>query len=553
MRTKIERLVAISIMSIASSDITLANSTISAADLLLKRASHGSSAPVPAPEMVRSTAEFKLNDPFAVQFYSEWQANHLQLPPEVNHWATLLLKEQFEEATHLWGGIEKQLPVSFLVPARLAHFRALGRLGLVQAAVESWMEFLAHSPSGWMASGKPVAAVFAFDASWTQILQQPLDQLLFRRGFLVSPELQISFSKLNPRLLSSIPTLQAVGFLRKGEQGKALLEVLPPGHAFKLPLAQTVALGLAKRGDLAAAASTLKVHAEAAVEETRDLKKLSSHLLQIARFLFQAGLWEESETYYRKIPNSTPEFMSAREELAWVLLRKGNTTHLRGEVVSLSTPGSKDTFHPEVPVVRAISNLKLCSFGGVQKDFMEFQQNYGPWAKKVETALAQPETPSPEQKDTFTQQSEERTRFLASELHRLTGFYNRSVQSGLPSVVGRQSHWKKWVDTLSIRLELSKKITQSEYRRQWKNQKALLAEAIRKMRFIKVELLHQMRVFSREPTLSKGGMDSVSLTQAAPEASEGQVVFPVDGVLWPDEFFKIQGQVEQRCLKGISK
>jgi len=501
-------------------------------------------------DALSSLKDFQLNDPFAIQLYSSWQAVRGQLPPELNHWVNLVLKNEREQAAHLWGSIEKQLPSSFSNEARLAHLATLAHLGLSQTAVDGWVDYLTTASGAWTQPAKPAAITAAFESSWPQILGGTLDQVMAERGILLSPEQERSIFALDAKSLPSIATIQAQASLRKGEQGRALLDLLPPKHAFKLPLAQTVALTLARKGDLASAAMTLKTHAEAALESQGNLTKVSAHLLQIARFLFQAGMWEEAEAYLRKIPNTAPEFLNAREELAWILLRKGDVQNLRGEVASLSSPGTAAQFQPELPVVRAISNLKLCSFGAVQKDFNDFQTTYGAWAKRIESALAATPVPAPESRDAFTQAAERRVSALNEEASRLAGLFSRSIQSGLPSVVGQQSHWKKTEEKIAGRVEWSKKIVQAEYRRQWKNQKMMMGEAIRKLRFVKIELLHQMNVLAQAESKSQ---DRISLSQAAPISSEGQVVFPLDGVLWPDEFFRIQGVVEQRCLKGISR
>ncbi|MBU6376245.1 MAG: hypothetical protein KGQ59_09640 [Bdellovibrionales bacterium] len=537
-----------------------ANKRSSAADLLLKGTKQ--SAPLPLEQAqnggpvrgdLPSIDQYKLDDPFSVQLFSVWQSQKSQLPPEVNHWINLQLKSEFEAASHLWGGIEKQLPPSFALAAKLAHLRALLSLGLFQTTVESWVQVLAHAPGVWISSAKPSPLIQAFDASWSKWLGKSFDQYVFESGFSVPADVNAQLSQLNPRALASIGTLSAAGALRKGDQGRALLEALPSSNFYKLPLAHTVSLGYARKGDLGAAAQILKIHAESALEAQGNLLKVSSYLLQIARFLFQAGLWDEAEGYFRKIPTAAPEFLSAREELAWVLLRKGDVQNLRGEVASLSTAGTRDSFHPELPVVRAISNLKLCSFGAVQRDFGDFQDRYGAWAQRIESALNSSSIPAPFAKDSFTLGAEKRAEVLSVEASRLGGLHTRSLESGLPSVVGRQSHWKLAHESILNREQAALKQIQVEYRRQWKNQKALLSEAIRKLRFVKVELMNQMRVLAAAPATDGGVKDAVSTSQAAPRPGDGRLVFPLDGVLWPDEFFRIQGVVEQRCLKGLAR
>jgi tetratricopeptide (TPR) repeat protein len=544
------------------------------ADLLLqgtRGAGVSSEKALEAPHAFESSSNWKLDDPFAIQLYSTWQAAKTTLSPEVNHWVALHLKQDFEGAAHLWGGIEKQVPTEFVLAAQLAHLRALFKLGAFQWGVESWMRLLSESSRVWSKPGVPVALVSAFEASWPQWSTDSFDEALFSRGFEAPPEVMTAFLRLDPRSLPSIATLQAAAWLRKGDQGRTLLDVLPARHAYRLPLAQTVALGLAKKRDLAGAASVLKIHAEKALEAEGNLTKVSGHLLQIARFLFQAGLWEEAEIYYRKIPNSAHEFLSAREELAWVLLRRGEVSSLRGELASLSTPATREQFHPEIPVVRAISNLKLCSYGGVQKDFAEFQTVYGGWAKRIDQALSASSVPAPSEIDAFSTLAEKRERVLEAERARLAELQARSVASSLPSVVGQQSHWKLAESALAARTQWARQAIQSEYRRQWRAQKVMLEEAIRKMRFVKIELLNQLRGVQLAAAPQSGEVrgaqqDQIRSSQSAPLSAErsasaqnelqapaGKWIFPVDGVFWPDEFFRVQGLIEARCLKGLER
>jgi len=207
--------------------------------------------------------EFKLDNPFLVQIFSDWQAHRSALAPEVNQWVSLNLKKDFEAASHLWSGVEKQVLPGFLLDAQLIHLHGLLQLGLIQTTVESWVEFLTSKATSW-SSGRVPTIVSAFEQSWKPVLGQSLDQFLREHAWSLPAEWETAVLKVDPQLLPSVSTIQAAALVRRGEQGLALLALLPANHAYKLPLAQTVALAQAKKGDLGAAALTLKVHAEKA-------------------------------------------------------------------------------------------------------------------------------------------------------------------------------------------------------------------------------------------------------------------------------------------------
>lgn len=503
-----------------------------------------------------SVDQFKLNDPLSVQFFTAWNESRTKLSPEVSFWAAQFLKGDYEQTLHLWESVDSKIPSSFRAAANAARLASMVRMGLTQTAIEEWVDLLgssgANGSDSWISILETLIPRW-ISASYSKGVEDPSatwDKMLLDRGVILNAELENDVMRLDPRKRVSIVSLQAYASLRKGEQGKRLLGMLRMDNRLKLPLAQTVALAQAKRGDLASAATTLKDHAEPALETQKDYMKASSYLLQIARFLFQAGMWDESESYLRKIPTSAAEFVGSREELAWILLRKGDVSQLRGEIASLSTEAAEARFQPELPVVRAISNLKLCSYGAVQKDFEQFSKRYGAWASQIDQALSARETPAPVTPDSFTALAQLRVNALSAELTQISDLHTRSLKTGTPSVVGRQGQWKKFEVRMSARQELAKKLLASEYRRQWRNHKTLLGEAIRKMRFVKVELLHQMHVAAND---ERKGMDVVPTTQGAAIQTMGndQIVFPMDGVLWPDELFQLQSQVESRCLRAL--
>ena len=107
--------------------------------------------------------------------------------------------------------------------------------------------------------------------------------------------------------------------------------------------------------------------------------------------------------------------------------------------------------------------------------------------------------------------------------------------------------------------ERAKKQVSSEYRRQWRNRERELSEAIRKMEFVKVELLSELRFFAKLNGSASGGTPSAQASereknegkQLLASASDGAAVFPFDGVVWPDELFKLRSVAAGQCLQAL--
>ncbi len=529
----------------------------SGADVLLNSVAQpglGAQAPLPAgvPVLSASTqamlnGEIKLDDPFVMQLFASWQSEH-GLPYEVNAWVLSLLKHQHAEAAHLWSLVEPKLPATFQDMGKAAWLYSLWKIDVPQTFFDQWVQAMTSSP---FANSRGALAL-------DQVIGPNFDQWVQIHSITVSPEQEIQIAGLDKGRGMHFLTLHGWAALRHGEKAAAILPNLPIGHSLKIPLAQTAALALAKRGDLAGAAKLMKVELEPAIEATHSPLALSNHYLQVARLLYQAGVLDSAQEFYEKIPNSAPEFLKAREELTWVLLRKGETQKLRGELTTLSNPVFDGKFAPELYLVRAISNLKLCFYNQVEKDFSDFTRLNAGWARRIEAALKGAEPPKPELPDYFSRMAESALEKRTEEVALLDRLGVESIHVALPAV-GPQSHWVRLKDRMLAQVEVAKKTRAQEYRRQWKNQRTVLVEAIRKMQFVKVELMSQVRELSRAAAEGRApGTDAVALSRAAPVRKEevrreqGEISFPFDGVLWPDEMFKLRSLAQDRCLqRGI--
>lgn len=515
----------------------------SGADLLLHTVS-GNSNPAAthpaAPARVQTT--YQLNDPLTVQLHS-----FVQVTPTssslLRDWYADVLSGKLEQAAHRWSVAQKALSEPHRHAAQSAYAYALWKLNLPRTFFSQWAQMISE----------PDYLKSPFSVALEQTFSTGIESKLEALALLLEPEQEQAILKLDAARGPHIAILHAWILSRRSIQGKTTLEALTAKTQLRLRLAETVAWGLAQRKDLAQAARVLKDHAEPVLKELQDPHAVSRYFLQLARLLYQAGAYEGAEDYYEKIPAGSPEYLKAREELTWVWLRMGDNQKLRGSLSTLALPIFKEQFAPEIELVSAVTNLKLCFYDAVQKDLDRFMEKNQPFARQIQSALSAASVPPGPEKDYFSELAERSLAALQSEHQRLVAFSERSIESVLPAV-GKQAHWERSSQALERAIELSKKRLQSEYRRQWKNRAHALQEAIRKMKFVKVEYLSQLRMLARkaaspsEPVAAR--QDSIQLSSAsAVQRNEGEIVFPFDGVIWNDELFRLRSLAQSKCLE----
>lgn len=510
----------------------------SGADLLMQASSTKDGSNAPAAQAFAGNV--RASDIFTIQFLSAWQAQK-NLPYELNAWAMRLAKGQFEEAAHLKTSLLPMVPPEFMNDFKAAELYLLWKIDVPQTFFNRWVELL-REPS--FASSR---SEFALE----ETIALGLDRWLLANAILPTEEQSAILMALGDGAGGGARiTLQALANLKKGAQGQAVLERLPPTNLLTLPLAQTVSLALARKGDLPGAGRILKLHVEPAIAGMGDPRALARHYLAIARLLYQAGALDGAEVYYQKIPSGTDEFLTAREELDWVWLRKGDVSRLRGELATLSLGLFEEKFAPEVYLVRAISNLKLCYYDKAEKDFEAFTRTGKHWAGVIQAALSAQTVPPPPDKDFFSRMAEVGLKKRAEEIERLDNLAQRSISAALPAV-GPQKHWVDAINHIKSDIEIAKKRQATEYRRQWSNQKTAMTEAIRKMKFVKVELMSQLRQAAMAAGTAPQNEDSISTSSAAPArqaVKDAEMNFPFDGVVWTDELFRLRSVVQGKCL-----
>ena len=488
-------------------------------------------------------SEIHLDNPVARQLFNEW-SNQKGLTYEVNAWVQQFLGGKFETFAHLKtamnAAVENRSP-SFQNSIQAAYLYSLYRLNLSQSFISDWLmnmekDSFVASPAS-VALDESLMSGEAKDASFDQWLIAKKIQLTAAQEALVK--------KIGPARHPSWLVFNAFVLQRKGILAEEVLSKLAINSPFRPKLAMTVALAYARKSDLGNAGKTLKVYYEPWMNQSKDAVANSRYSLEIARLLYQAGSLDGAIQYYQKVPKGSSDFITAREELSWCWLRQGNLEQLRGNLATLNSSILSDQFRPESALVKSISDLKMCNYSEVEKDFTAFVKKNKDWAKKIELAIQNPESATPRVIDDYSQFFVDSVKAQNVEIAALEELANRSVSAALPAV-GQQKHWLTAIQGLKLTLETTKKRQTEEFRRQWKSDQAILQAAIRKMQFVKVELLSQVSqieaITSKEPTSNE------SIKSAKAKINEqGDQSFPFDGVVWPDELFKLRAVSNGQC------
>jgi len=486
---------------------------------------------------LQAGGEFQLSDPFLVQLFSEWKVAS-NLSYDVNLWVTTVLKNDFEMAAHLWGSIAKQLSGPFEPTAKAAYLYSLWRLDLPRTFLTNWIAFTRRPDT------KSHRSAFALE----QTIETTFDHLLSENAIQLSPDEIKWIEGLSVAQGKIYQSLRAWISPRNPVRATAVIAQMSPEHPLKARLAKTIAYDYAKRGDLASSAKVLKEHLEPILSRSgTEAEELSQYHLEIARLLYQAGSLDGAEQFYLKIRRGAKSFLTAREELTWVWLRKGDLEKLRGEIASLQMEIYKDRFAPEIALVRAVSNLKMCYFAEVQNDINVFVEQNKVWAKRIEGALNASDPTQPDELDEYSKLAKLSVEKLEAEKQRVALLADKSASAVLPAVGPQQA----WVDAgrqLSSAIEQASKFRAAEYRRQWKSLQSSLREAIHKMQFVKVEYMSQLQQFSKQS--ASAAPREASLKPSA-EVNDAEMNFPFDGVVWVDELFKLRAAAEAQCLARI--
>lgn len=499
------------------------------ADVLLQ--STGTEVAPETAAQMPSVGQFKLSDAYLQTLFVEWKGMGQQ-SFEVNRWFTLMMTGKHAQAAHLWSSMQEHFPEALRPIAQESWVYLTWRMQLPQTFIEAYST-ARMNPQAPERLRLALDQTISMEAGHAWVTKhKPLLSQTFKTHLLTLTQ---------PAGME----LELLAWAVRGnfEHSERVLNLLPMGHPLSLELAKTAVLNFARKGQVGDAGKLLKRRIEPELEKLKNPRELSRHYLTLGRLLYQAGALEASEAFYARIPRGVPEFVPARTERTWALLRLGRVGELRGELESLSHQVFSDRFLPEVALVRSISNLKLCRYQDVAQDFNAFISAHKVWSQKISSALENPETAKVDMSDDKIQALQAAISNLATEDKQLTKLAVQSVKAALPAV-GEQAHWvNARAQVLASHNEIKRQVVQ-ETQRFWKNREVVLKEAIRKMKFVRVEALAQVRMNTLAEN-SQDVTDTIKRVQAAPQ--KGAQTYPFEGVYWPDELFKLHAQAESRC------
>lgn len=505
-------------MKILFFSIFLATSALAqhGAEVLLKTT--GTEASAASAAMTPEAGDFKLTDAYLQTLFMEWrQAKGLS--PAVDAWLQTVLAGKFTTAAGQWNEISSDSPLT-----QQTWIYLTWKLNLPQTFVDAYLA--SHmQPAG------------------NERLRFALDQVLdaqVKAVWVAEQRPDLNAAQVDYLLGLSAPVgleLELLAFATRyrADHAARVLTLLPMGHPQSFTLAATAVLNWARKNEIGEAGKLLKRRVEPEMEQSKAVHQLARHYLTLGRLLYQAGAYEASEAFYAKVPRGVTEYIPARTERTWSLLRLKRVSELRGELTSLSHEVFANRFLPEVALVRSVSNLKLCRFDEVVKDFEMFIETHKVWAKRIEEAQQNPATAKIDVPD---ERILEITLALASrevEIERL---------QKLAAADGKATVWPVTLAAMKTHIQDGQAVLLTQKTRFWKNRELVLKEAIRKMKFVRIEAMGQVRMAQNNPP-------STEVTDIArridSSREKGIQVYPVDSVYWPDELFKLHAAAATRC------
>ena len=460
-------------------------------------------------------------------------ANDKTLAYDVKMWIQSVLGGKTEDAAHNWGVISEQLPEK-LVPLGDATYLVLVlREGLYQTFSDRLITLLHRE-------------TFLKSPAWAA-----LEPALNTKIPMILEEGTVTFGPDQKAALAALPwtgiatDLKGFAALRGGAAAEEALKHVAEDRPWRFRLALTASLAAARAGRLDDA---IKILTPVATAKSTPAEGKAQVDLALARIYYQQVDLKNAEAWYEKIPVDSPHAAPAREELLWVWLRTGDVGKLRGTVESLNSADFKNRFQPETMVVRAISDLKLCMLDNAKHDFETFVSENSAWAKQIETAVKAEEPPASPNADWYSAFVEKAIAQRKVEIAKTESLGKESIAASVPSV-GQQAHWLKMQKELTTQVARLDRQRSAEAHRQWRNDATMLQEAIRKMQFVKVELLSQLGSgIKANPTSETSAQEAKKADQAIDKAGEEGWTFPVDGAAWSDELFALRSTAHSVCL-----
>jgi outer membrane protein assembly factor BamD (BamD/ComL family) len=465
---------------------------------------------------IQTQKQLKLDDPFAIQLFSNWKALG-NSDYTSGQWVELILNKEYDKAMSLLPTIKDK---RFTAIKDASELYLLFQTQHYQTFLNKWIELA--SSGNFLETELGLAL--------DQIAGPKTTKIIFEQGFFISGENSEKLKKIE-KINSKVNfSLQALKALRTRENAVGWIGKLDEADPFRLPLAQTAILHYAKEGKLGASGKLLKDVVEPIIKSGQNTEEISQYFITLARLLYKAGAASEAKKYYDLIPESSSTFLAARTEALWAHMKDKDYSRTKGELGTLELGVFSDKFYPEAYLVSAMANIKLCEFSDARASINRFINANRKWAVEIEKNLADPKA-QPVTKNFFIQNLERARVSLLNEKKNLeskkwdTGYVQpiESKLSSLDSAFGKEVH------------------------SQWQNRKTILETALYKMRFAKIELISRMRQMNLNQKVA--GSDEVH-QQSAATARNNQLSFPYDGVIWGDELFHMSAAVKNKCIRG---
>ena len=448
-------------------------------------------------------------------------------------WISDLLDGKDVDAAHNWASVDGVLPERLVSLADATYVVLAINNELYQASFNRLVELLSRP-------------AFVNSLAWKGLepdLRAVYGNLLSTAAITVSKDQEDILNKLSWTGVAI--DLKAFASVRSGAASEEAIKHLSSSLPWSHHLYLSAGLHQARSNHLDVAIATLKDGYKKAVGNEAGKNELS---LALGRLYYQTANLKLAEEWYSKTNLDSVEGISAAEELLWVWLRNGTTDRLRGTANSLKNEVFAKNFLPEALVVKTISDLKLCQFDKAKKDYSDFLIINREWAKRIDLAQKQDPTVVPPNVDWYAVYISRALSERGKELARAKGLAGDSVAASVPAI-GRQKHWDKVVQDLSIHVSRLQRQQAAEYRRQWRNNGVMLQEAIRKMQFVKVEMASQSESGSKaHPDSEIAVIEATKAAKTIDKAGETGWTFPEDDGEWPDERLSMRSTGESVCL-----
>lgn len=470
--------------------------------------------------------ELKLDNPFVIQAFSTWKSMGAMNRPEdlvVNNWIELVLNKDHGKALAALNQINPKAQDTKLKSLKDAtELYLLYQVGAYQSFLGRFIEL--SSSTNFLETELGIGL--------DQHVGKRSTDIILESGFIISDEHKALLKKIE-KIPSKVNTsLQAFNALRTRENAVGWIGKLEEGNPLRILLAQTALLHYAKEGKLGASGKIIKGIIEPILVNSNDTEEISLYFLTLGRLLYQAGALDESKKYFSLIPESSLYFLNARTESLWAHLRARDYSKTKGELATLELKMFSDKFYPEAYLVSAMASVMLCQFSDSKASIQRFIDVNKSWAREIDKNL-KVEKPSLIKETFFTSHLKKSIESAAKEKNLLQEMSAPFYQERLDKTLVSASN----LYTL-------------EAKQQWKNRESLLAQAMYKMKFVKIELISRMRQAEMEMQIA--GVDEVQVQNAAP-ARKNQMKFPRKGDLWGDELFHINASIVNKCVNGHLK